>query len=136
MEISMKKNKILVVDDDDFVRQSLTELLKLWKFEVAEAANIVEALKHIKDNHIAAILLDIKLGNESGLDLLMNIRAQKSNIPVIVMTAYPNDYNPNHFFSENAMAFLTKPIKIDRLKEVLITCLNKPKNSKEMTSCL
>lgn len=117
--------KILLVDDDQFVRDSLTELLKSWNYEISEAANGEDALQRVNEDGISAILLDIKLGDTDGLSVLKAIRNLNINVPVIVMTAYPGEYNRNQFFDEQAVAFLTKPVKPSDLKVILETLLNK-----------
>jgi CheY-like chemotaxis protein len=125
----MNKNqigkRILIVDDDQFVLNSLGSLLKSWQFEIAQATNGTEAFQRLEKDKLSAILLDIKLGDEDGLELLKQIRKTNKAIPVIVMTAYSKEYNRNHFFDQNAVAFLNKPILPSTLKEVLETYITK-----------
>ena len=116
--------KILIIDDDDFVRQSLSELLKSWRFEIAEAANSKEAFQQIKNNDFSGMLLDIRLGESNGLDILKTMRKKNINIPVIVMTGYAGEYDKDQFFDLDAVAFLTKPIQPATLKETLKVYVN------------
>jgi DNA-binding NtrC family response regulator len=119
------KDRVLIVDDNHIVLESLVNLLESWNFETAQAMNIEEALKEVKNNSFSAVLLDIKLGDENGLDLLKSIRALNIKIPVIVMTAYPHDYDWNNFFDLDAVAFLVKPILPANLKNVLTYSVQK-----------
>ncbi|MFH0889077.1 MAG: response regulator [Planctomycetota bacterium] len=115
----MNTEKLLLIGEDLFVLQSLSELLKSWKFETIQTDNSEEAFQQIKQSKISCVLLDIGLSDEDGLELFKSIKTLDSSIQVIVMTAYPKDYNKNHFFSQNAVAFLIKPIQHSELKRLL-----------------
>ncbi|MEK7450084.1 MAG: response regulator [Planctomycetota bacterium] len=119
----MKQSRVLIIDDDQFVRQSLAELLQSWNLEVTQADGKENGLKQLKQNQVSLIMLDIKLGDSNGLDVLKSIRASGVNVPVMIMTGYPDEYNRNHFFDEKAIAYISKPIKPDNLKEILKMCL-------------
>ena len=127
----MNKKRILVTDDSELVRMSLGVLLEKWGYDVSQAANCSEAFECLKKEDISAVLLDIRLGDENGFDVLKGIKESGKNIPVVVMTAFDKDYNQNHFFDQGAIAFLIKPIKVTDLKDILATCIktNKPEQA-------
>jgi len=112
-------NRILVVDDDQFVRRSIADLLKAWDYEPMEASNPIEGFACANEEDLSGILLDIRLGEKNGLDLLKRMRAAEIETPVIVITAYPDEYNRNRFFDLGAVAFLGKPVNPMKLKEIL-----------------
>jgi DNA-binding response OmpR family regulator len=65
---------ILVVDDDEAIRWTLTEALQSWGFVPAGAGSVAEAIKHFNAELPAAVLLDIDLPDGSGLDVLREIK--------------------------------------------------------------
>jgi len=82
-------NKILVVDDEESIQFLYAEELEEEGYDVittGEGARVMELLKHESPD---LIVLDIKLGNQSGLDLLQDIRNQYYTLPVVLCTAYP-----------------------------------------------
>lgn len=115
----MKSDKILVIDDDQFVLESLGELLRSWGYEVIQSSNSKEGLSHTQENKLMTIILDIKLGDENGLDVLKMMRTSGVKTPVIVITAYPSEYTSNKFFDLEAVAFLRKPVQPANLSEIL-----------------
>src|SRR5436190_21425148 len=74
--------KVLVVDDDPIIRSSLSEALRDWGYRTSEAATVAEALKVFDMERPAAILLDLRLPDGSGISVLNQI---KSNSPETVI---------------------------------------------------
>ena len=85
----IKSASILVVDDDLGVRESLKMIL-MDKYYVSTASNIEEAINSLKVIEPELIFLDIKISKENGLDFLKQIHSDKSNIPVVMITAFPS----------------------------------------------
>ena len=83
----MNEGHIIVVDDDAALRELVTSYLVDHHMEAKLASNREELHRHLKAERARLILLDIKLGKESGLDLLREIRSQ-SDVPVIIMSGY------------------------------------------------
>jgi DNA-binding response OmpR family regulator len=85
---SAKANKhVLVVDDDPTMREMISNYLKLSNFRVSCAADGAAMARAVKDEAIDLIILDLKLGQEDGLDLMRRLGSQ-SDIPVIVITGH------------------------------------------------
>lgn len=121
-----------MVDDNELVRMSLAGLLEKWNYEVSLATNCQEAFDSLKKENISAVLLDIRLGDENGFDVLKAIKDSGKNMPVVVMTAFDKDYNQNHFFDQGAIAFLIKPIQASNLKDILNTCIKQEKENQAL----
>ncbi|MCA9439714.1 MAG: response regulator [Candidatus Omnitrophica bacterium] len=82
---------VLIVDDDpDFLR-SVSEILELSGYSVVTAANGREAIERVGGDRIDLILLDIRLPDIDGLEIFSRVRSQSSNLPVIIVTGYPED---------------------------------------------
>jgi DNA-binding response OmpR family regulator len=81
-------NKILVVDDESSIRLLYKDELTEEGYAVATAATAREAAEKLYAEEFDLIVLDIKLKNESGLDLLQKIVKERHNLPVILCTAF------------------------------------------------
>ena len=80
------KGKILIVDDEKGIRDSVSALLKKSGFEVDNAVSGEECFEKIKNNMPHLILLDYKLDEENGLDILRRISDKWEEIAVIMLT--------------------------------------------------
>lgn len=81
-------NRILIVDDEASIRLLYSQELMDEGYEVDTAGTIAEALELLKDKVYVVALLDIKLKNESGLDLLQKLVKERSDMAVILSTAF------------------------------------------------
>jgi len=77
---------VLVVDDEEPVRQLVQEVLEDAGYRVASAARVSEALPYLDDRALDAIVSDIRMPDESGLDLLAAARERRPGLPVVLMT--------------------------------------------------
>jgi DNA-binding NtrC family response regulator len=80
--------KILVVDDESSIRFLYSQELAEEGHEVLTAATALEAGEILQDQPVDLLVLDIKLKNESGLDLLQKLVKERHNLPVILCTAF------------------------------------------------
>lgn len=83
--------KILIIDDEAPVRDLLEDLLKKEDCVTAACASGMEALELLKKEAFDVVLLDIKLAEMSGLDLLKDIRQKYANLPVVMITGFGFD---------------------------------------------
>jgi DNA-binding NtrC family response regulator len=81
-------SRILVVDDESSIRLLYSHELADEGYQVTTAATAAEAVEALQKDDFDLILLDIKLKNESGLDLLQKIVKERHNLPVILCTAF------------------------------------------------
>ena len=106
--------KILIVDDEVNVRKLYSEELKNEGYETVAAANIREALQMLERESPDLVILDIKLGDESGIDCLMDIVDRHKKLPVIINSAY-SLYKDN-FQTWAADAYIVKSVDLSPLK--------------------
>ena len=106
----IKSASILVVDDDFGVRESLKMIL-MDKYYVSTASNIEEAINSLKVIEPELIFLDIKISKENGLDFLKQIHSDKSNIPVVMITAFPSSQTAITAFRSGAFDYIIKPFE-------------------------
>src|SRR5512136_1616574 len=110
------KPAILVVDDDDAIRETLAEVLKKRRYETFSAGSGHEALGVIKKNIIDLVLLDMKLPDGDGLEILKTVKELDSDILVIIMTAYSDVQTAVQAMKAGAYHYINKPFELEELK--------------------
>jgi two-component system, NtrC family, response regulator AtoC len=110
------KEKILVVDDEQLIRWTLTEALMGWGYVPIEASTVAEALEAFESEQAAAVLLDINLPDGSGLDVLRDIRRRQPEAVVIMITANVLVDDTIAALRGGAYDFIGKPISLDELQ--------------------
>ncbi len=113
------KEKILIVDDDSFIRLALTQALSSWDYEPFEAETVAAAIKAFRDNEPAVVLLDIDLPDGSGLDVLNDIKAARPDTIAIMVTGNVDVPNVVSALRGGAHDFISKPIKLEELRVTL-----------------
>jgi two-component system NtrC family response regulator len=102
--------KLLVVDDDDAVRESLVEALTAARFEVEEAASGRQALGILASQGIDGVFLDLRMPGMDGLEVLRQLKGRPEKPPVVVLTAHATAENTIEAMRLGAFDHLTKPI--------------------------
>lgn len=104
--------KILIVDDDDDLRESLTDQLALHEeFEAVSVATSAEALKLVKSDHFDIILLDVGLPDMDGREACKILRKNGLKSPVIMLTAQDSDADMILGLESGANDYVTKPFR-------------------------
>ena len=116
----MKAAKILVVDDELNMRLVLRAMLKKEGYEVATAADGLEALEILKKEKIAVVATDLKMPRLDGMGLLDRITRDDPSLPVVILTAYGTVANAVDALKKGAFDYLTKPFEQDELKTVIL----------------
>ena len=112
----MLKDKILVVDDEQMIRWTLTEALRGWGYAPVEAETVEASLKAFEAEQPAAVLLDINLPDGSGLDVLREIKRRQPDAVVIMITANVLVDDTIAALRGGAYDFIGKPINLDELQ--------------------
>lgn len=108
--------KVLIVDDDRFVRMALAEALKTWDHEVAEADTVASGRIMFEAFEPELVLLDIDLPDGSGLDLLKHFKAQNPEVVVIMITGNVDVNNSLAALRGGAYDFIGKPVRAEELR--------------------
>jgi len=112
--------RLLIVDDETYIRMLYKKEFEDDGYEISVAADIEEALEAMSENKIDLVVLDIELGNESGLSLLNRLRQEYRNCAIILNSAY-STYKSD-FQSWLADAYIMKSSDLKPLKEK-VKCL-------------
>ena len=115
----MRIEKILIVDDEELMRQFLAEALTRKKYEIDLAKNGKEALSLLKKNNYDLLITDMKMPDISGIDLLRKTREMAPNTQVIVMTAYGTIENAVEAIRLGAFNYLLKPFTPDAIETLI-----------------
>lgn len=114
-----KVTTILVVDDQDGVRQLLMEILRGEGFEVSSVSNGYEALEALEKKCPDLILVDIKMPRMNGLDLLREIKNKGYPCLPVMMTAYGELEIANEAMELGVRHFINKPFDIDDFRKAI-----------------
>jgi DNA-binding NtrC family response regulator len=125
-----KKNKLLIVDDEAIIRQSLKAWFLEDGYEIDIAENAEEALKLYEKGKYDLILLDIKMPGMNGMDLLIKLKEIDPDAIIILITAYASVSSAVKALKSGAYDYITKPIDPDELSHLVKNALNQ-KNLKD-----
>src|SRR4030065_2478517 len=103
------KGVILVVDDDAFVLDSVSALLKAHGYSVVSSSNAADAIEKFQSGKIDVVLTDIKMPGITGIELLKRLRSINTDTPVILMTAYAELDTAINGIQYGAFDFILKP---------------------------
>lgn len=109
------KNCILVVDDDPYVLESVSKMLREYGYPVVSCASGEKAISQLFENDATLVLTDIKMPGISGIELLEKIHAIYPKMPVILMTGYAELDIAIDAIKKGAFDFITKPYNPDYL---------------------
>lgn len=105
----MAKTKILLVEDDDGLREALTDTLLLGGYQVTPVDSAENALVKLSDQSFELVVSDIQMEGMNGLSLLKSIRINHPKLPIVLMTAYANISDAIIAMREGATDYLSKP---------------------------
>ena len=110
-----KHARILVVDDDENIRMSLGTILRDEGYVVDSAVNGSEAIKKTESTVFNVALIDIKLPDMEGIELLTRMKDTVPKIRKIIMTGFPSLKNAIAAVNNKADAYLLKPVELEKL---------------------
>jgi len=106
--------RVLVVDDERYVRGLLAELFTVWGYETDVAASGAEGLALLKEKSYDLVLTDYLMAGYSGLELVENVRTRDADVGVIMLTASGAEMDAH--VRRLGFTLLRKPLQIDRLE--------------------
>ena len=119
----MRKRKVLIVDDEKLLRWSLSQKIAEWDFDTAEAENGQKALLSAEEDTPDLVMLDVRLPDEKGTDVLRALKNRHPDLPVIMMTAHGVIDDVVLAMRRGAYDFITKPIDESKLQNTLKNAL-------------
>jgi DNA-binding NtrC family response regulator len=110
------KPSILIVDDDEVMRDTLSDVLRKREYDIYSVGSGGETFSIVRKNIIDLILLDMKLPDGDGLDVLKKIKEFDTEILVIIMTAYSDVQTAVSAMKSGAYHYINKPFDLEELK--------------------
>jgi DNA-binding NtrC family response regulator len=126
------KDKILVIDDQPSVRFGLRSLLEGEGYRVLEAETGAQALPIVTENAPELILLDLRLPDVNGLELLTRIKEIDDDVPVIILTAHGTIETAILALKSGAENFFTKPFDAESLLILIAKTLEQSRARREL----
>ena len=124
----MDKKTVLVVDDEEIIRDFLFEVLN-DDFEVSTASDGDEAIDKLKKKSYDLVITDLKMPRVSGDEVVRFAKQSDPEAKVIVITGYSSLYSVSKSANHGASAFLSKPFSIKELMQTVSNCLSDTKAS-------
>lgn len=120
----MARSKILIVDDEEGIRESLKMILK-DKCEVLTEGDGFKAIERIAKGDIDVVALDIKMPHVNGLELLQNVKKSSPDVEVFLITGFPSIATAVEAMQYGAFDYIIKPFDREAVLDVVRRGLNR-----------
>jgi DNA-binding response OmpR family regulator len=111
----MSRKRVLVVEDDDAIRQGLADALRFAEYEVLEASRGDRAMEMVSRAALDVVLLDLVLPGAGGLEVLQHLRRQQPALPAIILTAKGEEADRVRGLRLGADDYVIKPFSVREL---------------------
>lgn len=118
-----KKASLLIVDDDKGVLETLSDILKEKGYLIETAKTGKEAITKAKENFFNVALIDVKLPDVTGIEVLRTFRKKHPAMKNIIITRYATRQNAVEALNLGAYGYITKPIDPKRVDRMIKGCL-------------
>lgn len=120
--------KILIIDDDNFICEILRKQLENNNYQIHLAFSAKSAFEVIKKINFDLVLCDFRLPDSSGLEVIQKLKTLQSNLPIIIITAYTDVRMAVQLIKLGAIDYITKPIQQEELLILIKNTLHKEQN--------
>ena len=115
----LRKENILIVDDDVQILELLQRHLHSWNYHVFKAISVKEAVTILRDTRIDLLITDLKMPEVDGFELIKFVSEHYSDIPKLVITGYPSVQGSLEAIKSGVIDYLTKPFTKEELEHAL-----------------
>ncbi len=126
------QKKILVVEDEKTLGDTLQEIIERFGYDCKTAKNGFDASQKIHKEPFDVVVTDIKMPKMGGIDLLHKIKKESPEIDVLIMTGYGTEYTFTEVIKEGATDFISKPFQNDELEAKLHRIMRERKLKEEL----
>lgn len=113
--VTQKATRVLIVDDERNMRKTLADILRDEGYEVTTAATGEEAIELCSKETFSVVLMDVRMPGIDGVGAFRRIRRHQEGVRVIMMSAYSMDDLKQSALEQGAIAFLAKPLDMDKV---------------------
>jgi CheY-like chemotaxis protein len=124
-----ERRSVLIVEDDADARELVSEVLRRGGYDVLAASGVAEAVGHLAGPPPSLVLLDLRLGEDDGLDVAGHVRSTPSirDLPVLAMSADATEYDLERVLAAGCDGYLSKPIGARDLLNRMDAILSSPR---------
>lgn len=112
-------DKILVIEDEAIIRDLLLEFLTGLGYSVILAKTASEGLKEAQDSNVKLVLVDLRLPDQQGIEIIKKLKAARPDIAPVIMTAFPTPESRAQANELGVTAYLTKPFNLAQLQALI-----------------
>ena len=120
-----KTDLVVIVDDDELVRQALASVVKAAGFTTETFGSAEDFLDSIPINSATCLILDVRLPGMSGIELQRRLRSKNNEIPIIFVTAHGDASTRERAMEDGAASFLNKPVRRQTLLDAIHAALER-----------
>jgi DNA-binding NtrC family response regulator len=114
-----EKTSILIVDDDEGMLETLSDILKEKGYQTETAKTGIEAIIKVRTRFFDVALIDIRLPDLTGIELLRTFREEHPSMVSIIITGHSTTQNAVEALNLGANAYITKPIDHEKLDSII-----------------
>jgi DNA-binding NtrC family response regulator len=107
--------RVLIVDDEKFVRELIRDTLRTRGYETGLAGDGIEALAALAQDEYHLVITDVVMPRMEGLELLKRVKKDHPKLPVIVLSGFSFQHNISDFLLFGAEEYMTKPFQVEHL---------------------
>jgi DNA-binding NtrC family response regulator len=113
------RGRVLVVEDEAYVRDSLVEILRARRFDASPAGSVAEALAHLGRAPVDVVLSDLRMPGADGLELVRRMQGVAPDVPVVILTGHGNVASAVECLKAGASDYILKPAEPEALEVAL-----------------
>ncbi|HXK12612.1 MAG TPA: sigma-54 dependent transcriptional regulator [Vicinamibacteria bacterium] len=113
------RGRVLVVEDEAYVRDSLVEILRSRRFDASAAGSVAEAVAHLGRSPVDVVLSDLRMPGADGLELVRRMQTTAPDVPVVILTGHGNVSSAVECLKAGASDYVLKPAEPEALEVVL-----------------
>lgn len=130
----MKKGRILIVDDDEYILTLLNDFLVELGYHVITAVDGEDALANFVPDAFDCVITDMMMPKVSGLELMKKIRTLDKKVYLIMITGYPSVGDAINAMKEGAYDYLIKPVHLEDIRMKVERAISSKKTEKSLKS--
>lgn len=123
--MNTQKENILIIDDDKSILNIFMRILQKQGYNVDTAETGQEAMEKLQKQHYDLALVDVKLPDTNGTDLVAKMHTEQPNAMLIAVTGFPSLEDASKIIDRGAAAYLVKPVKTEELVKIIAEKLKK-----------
>ncbi|PYU04085.1 MAG: transcriptional regulator, partial [Acidobacteria bacterium] len=132
VEFAERKDRVLIVEDEENARKGYEQLLQRWGYEVLSVGTAEDALAKFGSYQPDTLIADVELPGMNGLDLLSQLGAELTDVPAIIITGKGSEERAVAAIEAGAFWYIEKPLKGPVLRALLDRALGKARDARQL----